>query len=154
VSYQPPEGQPPQQPWGPPPPPGGYGPPPQGGYGPPPQGGYGPPPQQGGYGPPPQWGYGPPPLPRREHPDASLVLGFGIASVASVFILCGILLPLAPIAWVKGNTALAEIAASQGTLSGDESVRAGRVMGIIGTVLLVIGLVAGLIVLLAAAFSA
>jgi uncharacterized protein YjeT (DUF2065 family) len=71
-----------------------------------------------------------------------------------VFILCGILLPLAPIAWVKGNTALAEIAASQGTLSGDESVRAGRVMGIIGTVLLAIGLVVGLIVLLAAAFSA
>jgi hypothetical protein len=109
------------------------GPPPQ--WGPPPQQ-WGPPPPGGAYGPPPQWGYGPPPLPRREHPDAQLILGFGIASLVSVLVLCGLLLPLAPIAWVKGNTALAEIAASQGTVVGDESVRAGRICGIIGTVLL------------------
>ena len=112
-----------------------------------------PPPPPGGYGPPPQWGYGPPPLPRREHPDATLILGFGIASLASVLLLCGILLPLAPIAWVKGDRALAEIAASQGTVVGDESVRAGRVMGIIGTVLLVFWAI-GVLILLAALLAA
>jgi hypothetical protein len=65
----------------------------------------------------------------------------------SAVVLCGVLLPLAPIAWVKGDKALAEIAASRGTVSGDETVRAGRVCGIIGTILLGIWLI-GLVTLL------
>src|SRR5690606_24033174 len=113
------------------PPPGAYGPPP-GGYGPPPggygapQGGWGPPPSPGASGPPPppppQWGYGPPPPPRREHPDTALIAGFGIGSLVSVVALCGLLLPLAPIAWAKGNRALEEIRASNGTMSGEEMI--------------------------------
>ncbi|HEY8526114.1 MAG TPA: hypothetical protein VIL48_14180 [Acidimicrobiales bacterium] len=129
------------------PPPGAYGPPP-GGYGPPPggygapQGGWGPPPSPGASGPPPppppQWGYGPPPPPRREHPDTALIAGFGIGSLVSVVALCGLLLPLAPIAWAKGNRALEEIRASNGTMSGEEMIKAGQVCGIIGTILLVV----------------
>jgi len=119
---------------------------------PPPPAGPTPPPPPGGYA----WqqqGYGSLAPVRRDHPDAALILGFGIAALASLLFLCGLLLPLAPVAWVKGNRARAEIAASQGTLGGEDSVRAGQVCGIIGTVLLALW-AAGWLTLLLLAVSA
>jgi hypothetical protein len=71
-------------------------------------------------------GYGAPPP---EHPRATTILVLGILSLVT----CGILgIP----AWIMGNTALREIDASRGALGGRGSVQAGRVCGIIATVIL------------------
>jgi hypothetical protein len=59
---------------------------------------------------------------------------------------------LSPFAWVIGGRAVREIDASRGTVGGRGSANAGRILGIVGTVLLagalVVGavLVAGLVV--------
>lgn len=106
--YPPPGGQPPEG-WNQPP--GGYGPPP-GPYG----GGY---PQGYGYG-----------MPQQDHPDAVTVLVLGILSI----VFC----PLTgPFAWSKGNKALQEIEASGRTIGGHGMVQAGRICGIVGTVMLI-----------------
>ena len=113
------EGQPPpdpngQQPgWGQQPPP------------PPPGQGWG-----GGYAPPPQGQYG---YVRQDHPRATTALVLGIVGL----VLCGI---AAPFAWRIGKGAMDDIDRSQGTLGGRGQAQAGYVLGIIGTVLLVLGL--------------
>jgi len=64
------------------------------------------------------------------------VLVLGILSL----VVCGV---LGPFAWVMGNRALREIDASQLTaqpLGGRETVNVGRILGIVGTVLVVLGL--------------
>ena len=69
--------------------------------------------------------YQPPP----SHPSATTVLVLGIVGL----VVCQV---LSPIAWVKGNRVVAEIDASGGALGGRDSANAGRICGIIGTVLL------------------
>ena len=96
--------------------PGQYGPPP--GYGAPQ---YGAAPQ---YGVP--YGYGPP---QYEHPQGTTVLILGILGIVA----CQI---LAPFAWVMGNRALAEIDANPAAYSNRGLVVAGRICGIVGSVLL------------------
>ena len=49
---------------------------------------------------------------------------------------------LAPFAWVMGNRAVAEIDANPGVYDGRGEAQAGRILGIIGTVLLILGIVA------------
>jgi Domain of unknown function (DUF4190) len=110
---QPPPGQYPGQYPGQPPP--GY--PPQGQPGYPPYPGY-----QQGYQP-----YGPPP----DHPQSTLALILGIVSV----VVCQI---VGPFALVIGKRAMNEIDASGGTLGGRGMAQAGYILGIIGTVLLVL----------------
>ena len=91
-----------------------------------------PPPQQPTgqpYGPPPGYApyqayYAPP-----DHPQAGTTLVLGILGL----VVCGV---LAPFAWSMGNRVLREIDASQGHLGGRSSANAGRIMGIVGTVLL------------------
>lgn len=73
-------------------------------------------------------------FPPPKHPQATTVLILGILGV----VLCGV---LAPFAWVMGNKAIAEIRASPGTYGGESEVNAGRILGIIGTVLLALGLI-------------
>jgi hypothetical protein len=88
------------------------------------------------YPPPPP--YGPPPT---NHPQATTILVLGILSL----VVCGL---LGPFAWSMGSRALREIDASQLTpspLGGRESVNIGRICGIVGTVLLVLGLAFGLL---------
>jgi hypothetical protein len=84
------------------------------------------------------------------HPRTTTVLVLGILSL----VVCGV---LGPFAWSMGNTALREIDASYRTgrpLGGRETVNVGRILGIVGTVLLVLGVLAGLgVVALAAASS-
>lgn len=96
---------------------------------------------------PPPLGY---PAPPPDHPQATLILVLGVLGLA----FCGI---LAPFAWWKGRNALAEIDASEGRIGGRGLVYAGYVMGIIGTVIigvsLLIGLVAVVIVVIAALAS-
>ncbi len=66
-----------------------------------------------------------------DHPQATTTLVLGILGL----VLCGV---IAPFAWSMGNRVLGEIDAARGTLGGRSSVNAGRIMGIIGTVLLIV----------------
>lgn len=94
------------------------GPPP--GYGSPTPGYGGPPPGYGGYP------GGPAGV---EHPQGTIVLVLGILGL----VMCQI---LGPVAWVMGNRAMAEIDAAPGRYSNRGAVNAGRICGIVGTVLL------------------
>jgi hypothetical protein len=104
--------------------------------------------------PPPQNPYYPstgPAFPAPDHPQTALILILGIIGV-SVAQVC------APFAWYFGNKAKAEIEASNGALGGLGMVNAGRIMGIVGTVILALSLLivvgAVVIILVAAASSA
>lgn len=91
-------------------------------------------------GPPPGWQPGPPPIqggpygayPPPKHPQATTVLVLGILGV----VLCQV---VAPFAWVMGNRAMKEINANPAGYSGQSEVNAGRILGIVGTVILVLG---------------
>jgi len=90
-----------------------------------------------------QQGYG---GPVGDHPQGVLILVLGIAGL----LFAGI---LSPVAWVLGNRALREINAT-GVHPGNESmIAAGRILGIIGTVVLVLAVLLGvaLVVLFATA---
>ena len=108
----------------PPPPPPGAG---DGGYGAPPPGA-----GDGGYGapPPPGGGMGGP----VDHPKGITILVLGILSL----VCCS---PLGIAAFVMGNSALKEIDADPARYSNRQIVVIGRILGIIGMVLLVISLV-------------
>ena len=92
---------------------------------------YLPPPPPYGQGP--QYGYGyPPPGYGVEHPQGTTVLVLGILSL----VICGI---IGPFAWSMGNRALAEIdAAPPGYFRNRGNVAAGRICGIIATILLIV----------------
>ncbi len=80
-----------------------------------------------------------------KHPSATTAMVLGIIALAGGFF-CGLPFLLAPFAWSKGSRAVREIDASGGGLSGREQANAGRIMGIIGTVLLGLGLLALVVV--------
>jgi hypothetical protein len=119
----------------PPPPPPGYGQPPA----PYPPQGYGqPPPPYGHPGYPPYAAFTPP---RPDHPQSTLALILGICGLVFGFA-CGIGFLASPFAWALGHHAVKDIRASGGQLGGEGNAKAGMVTGIVGTVLLVIGLLA------------
>jgi hypothetical protein len=97
-------------------PPGGYG-----GY--PNQGGY----QQPGYG---GGGYGG----QVEHPQGTMVLVLGVLGIVA----CQL---VAPFAWVMGNKALEEIDRDPLRYSNRSNVNLGRILGMVGTIILGVGLV-------------
>lgn len=76
-------------------------------------------------------GYGPPP----EHPRATLVLVLGIVGL----VFCQF---CAPFAWAMGRRALNEIDASGGTVGGRSNVMVGYVLGIVGSVFLILAALA------------
>ena len=86
-----------------------------------------PPPSYGGYP-------GQPYYPPRDHPQATTVLVLGILGL----VLCQV---LSPIAWVMGNRVVREIDAGRGQVGGRSAANAGRICGIIGSVLLIVSLV-------------
>ena len=93
------------------------------------------PPPPYGQGPPYGYGY-PPPGYGVEHPQGTTVLVLGILSL----VICGI---LGPFAWSMGNRALAEIdAAPPGYYSNRGQVSAGRICGIVATILLIVSIFA------------
>ncbi|GAA4739219.1 hypothetical protein GCM10023350_24530 [Nocardioides endophyticus] len=98
------------------------------------------PPQQ----PPPPYGYGQPyQPPAPNHPSAMTALVLGIIGLAGILTCGGVTLVLSPFAWAIGSKAVKEIdAAPPGTYSGRDQANAGRITGIIGTVLLVLGIIA------------
>ena len=134
----PPSGDEPQPGYYPPPPPGGYPPnfgnahqgqQPPPGYG---QPSYGQPVHgQPAYGYPYQYAPVPP-----KHPQATLALVLGILGIAGLTV-C-VTLFAAPFAWFIGAKAVREIDASQGAYSGRGEAQAGKIMGIIGSVLLIL----------------
>jgi hypothetical protein len=99
-----------------------------------------PPPGPGApYGAGPGWGAAP--STTREHPDGTTVLVLGILGI----VVCGL---IAPFAWAKGNRVRDEMAAQphvQWTNQG--SVNAGRICGIIGTVIIAVWAAIVLVVL-------
>lgn len=78
--------------------------------------------------------------PPASHPQAILVLILGILGL----VVCGL---CAPFAWVMGNRVVAEIDQSGGRLGGRSEANAGRICGIIGSVLLIVGILFGGLVL-------
>lgn len=89
-----------------------------------------PPPPGGAYGAPPPMGGGG----AIDHPKGTMILVLGILSL----VCCS---PLGIVAFVMGNTALREIDANPGLYRNRQIVYAGRILGIIGMVLLVISAV-------------
>lgn len=82
------------------------------------------------------------------HPDATTVLILGILG----FVVCGF---LAPFAWSKGNKTLREIRSNPGMFTGESEANIGRILGIIGTIFLIIAVVVILpLTLLGAIFEA
>lgn len=146
--------------------PGPVGPPPQGWGQPDPQQGQPgqPGPQQGqpgqpggqgyGYGQAQQPGYGQPygqgaspypqpypqPWPQQpKHPQATTSMVLGIVGLVGTFI-CFLPALLAPFAWWLGGKAVKEIDAAPQQYTGRSEASAGRILGIIGTVLLGLGI--------------
>jgi len=70
--------------------------------------------------------YQPPPP---DHPQTTTILILGICGL----VLCQV---LGPFAWWMGNKALREIDASNGQVGGRDTVKVGRILGIIGTIIL------------------
>ena len=77
--------------------------------------------------------YQQPYAPPQDHPQATLVLILGILSI----VICSL---IGPFAWVLGMRAVREIDASGGTLSGRTQAQVGYIMGMIVTILLIIGI--------------
>lgn len=116
----------PQQPWTPPPPPQ-YG-QPQGQ----PQQPYGQPQYQQGYPAQPGYGYTPPP-PTSSRATMAMILG-----ICGIFVCPGVLsIP----AWIIGRGALREIDASNGQVGGRSQAQVGYILGIVGTVLMILAVV-------------
>src|SRR6478736_529089 len=90
------------------------------------------------------YGYGAPAA--ANHPSATTSLVLSLIGLAGIMFCGGITLVLSPFAWRIGAKAVREIDANPGMYCGRDQANAGRIMGIIGTVLLVLGLL-GLIVL-------
>lgn len=68
-----------------------------------------------------------------KHPATTTVLALGILGL----VLCQI---LGPFAWIKGNNALAEIRSNPGQWSGENEINIGRILGIVASIFLIIGI--------------
>ncbi|MEV0034268.1 DUF4190 domain-containing protein [Nocardia sp. NPDC050793] len=76
-----------------------------------------------------------------EHPNATAVLFLGAASI----LCCG---ALGPVAWALGKRALDQIEASGGAIGGRAQILVGYILGIVGTVLMVLMATAFLLITL------
>jgi len=76
-----------------------------------------------------------------DHPKATAALVTGIVAVAGAMMCAGVPLVIAPVAWVIGAHARSEIRRAPQHWGGESKATAGMVLGIIGTVLLLIMLV-------------
>jgi hypothetical protein len=77
-----------------------------------------------------------------EHPSATTSVVLGIIGLVGIAFCGGLTLVLSPAAWVVGAKAVREIDASGGRYAGRDRAQAGKIMGIIGTVLLALAVVA------------
>ena len=79
--------------------------------------------------------------PPPDHPQSTLALVLGLVGLIGALLLCGVTLVVSPFAWGIGHSALKGIRESQGRLGGEGSARTGMILGIIGTIFLVLGLI-------------
>ena len=100
-----------------------------------------------GWGPPPAWGAPGWGGVAQEHPEGTTVLVLGILSL----LVCGV---LGPIAWVKGNKAIADMDRRGGTWTNRSQVQAGRICGIIASSLLILAAISVLVLVIAAVLTA
>ena len=92
-------------------------------------------------------GYGQPyPHAVGDHPQGTLILVFG---VAGFFV--GV---LGPVAWIMGSRALKEIRATGAHPANEQQIVIGRILGIVVTILMVLGALFGIGLVLLAAFGA
>jgi hypothetical protein len=87
------------------------------------------------------------------HPSATTSLVLGIIGLVSVVVCAGVLLVLSPFAWALGAKAVRQIDASPGSYAGRDRAQAGKILGIIGSVLLVLGVLAIILLVVVAASS-
>ena len=87
----------------------------------------------------------------REHPQGTTILVLGIVSLV-LGLSCGVGLLAGPVAWVMGNSAIAEIDRNPTAYTNRSSVQAGRICGIVATVLLVLTVI-GIVLLVAVGSS-
>jgi len=73
-----------------------------------------------------------------------MAMVLGIVGLAGGLV-CYLPILCAPFAWFLGNKARSEIDAAPGRWSGRGAAQAGFVLGIIGTVILVLGLIAAIV---------
>lgn len=102
-------------------------------------------PQPGSYGQqppgyPPAYGYGQQQYAPQDHPQATLILILGILGLVA----CQV---LSPFAWIMGNRVVKEIDASQGQLGGRSTANAGRICGMVGSILLALGILFALLMI-------
>ncbi|GAA0619139.1 DUF4190 domain-containing protein [Kribbella sandramycini] len=71
----------------------------------------------------------------QDHSRATVSLVLGLVA------LCAGIIVLAPVAWWLGNQAVREIDASPGVYNNRGMAQAGKILGIIGTVLLILGVI-------------
>lgn len=79
-----------------------------------------------------------------QYPEASQATTILVLGILGI-ILCG---PLAPFAWVMGNKEIEAIDAGRRPFENRGTANAGRILGIIGTVLLAIGIIVLIVVFL------
>lgn len=84
-----------------------------------------------------------------DHPRATAALVVGLIAVAGGFT-CLLPILASPVAWVLGAKARREIRSAPQQWGGESRATAGMVLGIIGTVLLVLGLLLVLVILIVA----
>ena len=101
-------------------------------------------------------GYGHPGQAPANHPSATTALVLGLIGLVGIALCGGITLVLSPFAWRMGARAVREIDANPGMYAGRDQANAGRIMGLIGTVLLglaVLAFVAAIALLMVASVS-
>jgi hypothetical protein len=76
----------------------------------------------------------PPPVEAKASSQATTALILGIVSI----VCCGL---VAPFAWYLGNKELQQIAAGLSPVAGQGLAQAGKILGIIGSILLILGLI-------------
>jgi hypothetical protein len=76
-----------------------------------------------------------------DQPSATTAMVLGIIGLVGIAFCGGLTLVLSPFAWAIGRKSVAEIDANPGRYGGRDKANAGKIMGIIGTVLLVLGIV-------------
>jgi hypothetical protein len=85
----------------------------------------------------PPYGYGYPGQAPVSHPQATSALVLSLVGLIGFFV-CGLPLVLSPFAWRMGTRAVREIDANPGMYGGRDQANAARIIGLIGTVLLAI----------------
>ena len=83
----------------------------------------------------------------RPHPEASKVITLGLVGVVGGMA-CYLPFFVAPFAWLIGNRVVREIDASGGQLGGRSEAQTGKILGIIGTCLLALGVLLVVVYLL------